>query len=385
MTWPTKKLGELEDTGIIELGRGKVISKTDITKHPGNYPVYSAARLNNGEFGRYGRYMFDEELITWSVDGGGNFFYRPRHKYSVTNVCGWIRILRPHILNYKFLYFVLDFAHRRLNFDYIYKAHPSVIRGIYEIPLPPIEEQRRIVEKIEKLFAKIDEASCLRAESSAASAALLPSALHHIFSRAEKENWPTKKLGEIAILNPKKSEINSLSDDTEISFVPMNAVDEDTQTITGAEIKKLASVRMGYTYFRENDVLFAKITPCMENGKVAIARNLKNGIGLGSTEFHVIRATDKILPEWIFVIVGSKSFRDKAEEHMTGTAGQQRVPIEFLKNIKIPLPPLSEQKKIVAHLDVLSAKTRELQNLQAQTAADLSTLRQSILSQVLSH
>jgi type I restriction enzyme S subunit len=112
---------------------------------------------------------------------------------------------------------------------------------------------------------------------------------------------------------------------------------------------------------------------------------LKNGIGLGSTEFHVIRATDKILPEWIFVIVGSKSFRDKAEEHMTGTAGQQRVPIEFLKNIKIPLPPLSEQKKIVAHLDVLSAKTRELQNLQAQTAADLSTLRQSILSQVLSH
>jgi type I restriction enzyme S subunit len=250
-----------------------------------------------------------------------------------------------------------------------------------EIPLPPLSEQKRIVEKIEKIFAKIDEAERLRAESLTASAALLPSALHQVFSRVKKEKWPTKKLREIAILNPKKQEVNSLSDDLLVSFVPMSAVDEITQTIKEYEFRRLGSVKKGYTYFKEGDILFAKITPCMENGKVAIAKNLKNGIGFGSTEFHVLRPRDKVLAEWIFYIVGSHAFREEAERHMTGTAGQQRVPIGFLEDAKISLPPLSEQKKIVAYLDAFSQKARELQELQQQTAADFSALRQSILAQ----
>ena len=115
--WPTKKLSDLEEMGIVELGRGNVISNTTIEKNPGDYPIYSSSQQKEGEFGRYGGYMFDEELVTWSIDGGGKFFYRPKHKYSVTNVCGWMRVLKPEALNCQFLYFALDISHRKFNFD----------------------------------------------------------------------------------------------------------------------------------------------------------------------------------------------------------------------------------------------------------------------------
>ena len=161
----------------------------------------------------------------------------------------------------------------------------------------------------------------------------------------------------------------------------MAAVDENLQSITKDEIRKLANVRRGYTYFKNGDVLFAKITPCMENGKIFIARNLKNGIGFGSTEFHVLRVREKVLPKWLFYFLWNPEFRKEAENNMTGTAGQQRVPVDFLKNSKIPLPSVAEQKKIIAYLDSLSQKFRQLQNLQSQTISNFSDLRQSILSQ----
>jgi len=92
MTWPTKKLSKCIQEGLIELKRGNVISEKDIKENPGSYPVYSSSAQNNGLFGYYGKYMFDEELITWSVDGGGYFFYRPKHKFSVTNVVGIFKV-----------------------------------------------------------------------------------------------------------------------------------------------------------------------------------------------------------------------------------------------------------------------------------------------------
>jgi len=156
---PTESLDSLVSRGVIKLNRGNVISRKHLAATPGDFPVYSSARDNNGEFGRYGLFMFDEEAITWSIDGGGNFFHRPKHKYSVTNVGGIMRIGDPAILDYRYLYFVLSDLHARNRFDWVKKAHPSIIRRIYDrIPLPPLDEQRRIVAKLDEVFASASAA-----------------------------------------------------------------------------------------------------------------------------------------------------------------------------------------------------------------------------------
>ena len=150
-------LDELVLQNKIKLGRGNIISKNDIAAFPGNFPIYSSAQEKNGVFGFYGKYMFDEELITWSVDGGGKLFYRHKHKFSVTNVGGTLRILDPLFLNSKYLYFVLTHLHSKIKFDWVFKAHPSVLRRVYNtIPIPSLESQLRIVEKLDKAYAQID-------------------------------------------------------------------------------------------------------------------------------------------------------------------------------------------------------------------------------------
>lgn len=144
------QLGAIEDAGLIKLGRGSVISKKDIAAEPGDYPIYSSSASGVGEFGRYGKYMFDDERLSWSVDGGGRFFYRHTHKYSVTNVSGWLKVLDPSRIDIKYLFYALDSAWATKKFDYTKKAHPSVIRNEYMIPIPSLEVQKEIVNILEK-------------------------------------------------------------------------------------------------------------------------------------------------------------------------------------------------------------------------------------------
>jgi hypothetical protein len=134
-------------------------------------------------------------------------------------------------------------------------------------------------------------------------------------------------------LNPRSR--TPLEAGTPVSFVPMSAVDEVFGEIVGAEDRPIEEVSRGYTPFTDGDVLFAKITPCMQNGKAAVARNLRNGVGFGSTEFHVLRPKPLELSEWLFHFVRCESFRKGAAANLTGTAGQQRVPAEFLANTVI--------------------------------------------------
>lgn len=186
--------------------------------------------------------------------------------------------------------------------------------------------------------------------------------------------WSIARLSDpdIAILNPKKSELRGISDDTEVTFVPMSAVDEIRGTITRADFRKLGAVRKGYTYFAENDVIFAKITPCMENGKCAIARGLSNSLGFGSTEFHVIRARNLAVPEWLHLILRSKQARENARNSMHGAAGQQRVPVAFLERLEIPVPPLIEQQRLVARVEAAVSRSQELRDLNASLVEDAS-------------
>ena len=152
-----KELGldQMESMELIELGRGDIISKDDMGKAPGSYPIYSSSVKNNGVFGKYGKYMFDQELITWSVDGGGHFFHRPKHKFSVTNVCGYMKVDEGKI-NYFFLAACLQELHRKLTFDYQLKAHPSVIRKVYRVKIPLLAEQEKIAKTLVDAKKEID-------------------------------------------------------------------------------------------------------------------------------------------------------------------------------------------------------------------------------------
>jgi type I restriction enzyme, S subunit len=156
-------------------------------------------------------------------------------------------------------------------------------------------------------------------------------------------------LGEICKINPSLPQRPALN--TKCSFVSMENVDDVTGKIARKQVRYISEVQKGYTPFQNGDVLFAKITPCMENGKCAIAANLVNGIGYGSTEFHVMRAERNTIPEWIFYYLRQERIRGQAERRMTGSAGQKRVPTLFLEELPIPAPAVDEQKRIVTELN----------------------------------
>jgi type I restriction enzyme S subunit len=146
----------------------------------------------------------------------------------------------------------------------------------------------------------------------------------------------------------------------------MAAVDDVSGTIAKPEHREIASVWKGYTRFAEGDVLFAKITPCMENGKAAIAQGLINGLGFGSTEFHVLRPTEAVLAKWIFYYVRQQDFRDSAARRMTGTAGQLRVPTKYLAEFVAPVAPVSEQKRIIEEIEVQFTRWNSPRKVESQ-------------------
>ena len=161
----------------------------------------------------------------------------------------------------------------------------------------------------------------------------------------DEKGWGLRSLGECCELNPKKGSDRRLTSGIEVSFIPMTAVSENG-AIKTSEKKTYDEVKVGFTYFAENDVLFAKITPCMENGKGAVAVDLCNGIGFGSTEFHVLRPlAGRSNPYWLYSLTVFDTFRKDATANMTGSAGQRRVPSIFLDKYKVTLPPLELQNQ----------------------------------------
>lgn len=153
-------------------------------------------------------------------------------------------------------------------------------------------------------------------------------------------------------LNPSKKEISKLDENMLVSFIEMASV-SDKGYIQSKIDRSLNEVRKGYTYFIENDILIAKITPCMENGKCAIAKNLTNNIGFGSTEFHIFRAKTGLDSSFLFYNLNQQNIREKAALAMTGASGHKRVPISFYENLTIPLPPLEIQEKIVQNIELV--------------------------------
>ncbi|MBR0289183.1 MAG: restriction endonuclease subunit S [Selenomonadaceae bacterium] len=260
-----------------------------------------------------------------------------------------------------------------------------------KFPLPPLNEQQRIVLLLDELFSKLDEAKELAQAVVDGSELRRAAILHKAFigelsqlwrdeHGTNLDSWQRVQLGDVCQINPPKISTRNLLDDLEVSFVPMAAVSDVRGEITVPQRKNLREVKSGFTNFAEGDVLFAKITPCMENGKAALVGKLVNHIGYGSTEFFVLRCGEKILNRFVYHLVRWKIFRDEAKSVMAGAVGQQRVPKRFLTSYQLNLPPLNEQKEIVSLLDDLLGRKQRTKELATKTLERVELMKKSILT-----
>lgn len=211
-----------------------------------------------------------------------------------------------------------------------------------EIEVPGLEEQRKVIESITNIKKAINNRSNTLKDLKK----LLDSKFEEMFGDFDinPKSYDISTIGDECIINPKKSEMRECEDEELFNFLAMPSVSEDGE-VDYSIMKPYEEIKKGFTYFKNGDILFAKITPCMENGKGALLDNLVNEYGFGSTEFHVLRTKENLDPTWLFSITKSTKFRKLAESKMTGSAGQKRVPISFISDYKIIVPPLEEQIK----------------------------------------
>lgn len=259
------------------------------------------------------------------------------------------------------------------------------------VPVAPLFEQQRIVDRIEYLFAKLDEAkekaqSVLDSFENHKAAILHKAFTGELTAKWRKDHgtkldsWSQGCLRDFCEVNPKKAVTKDLPDDLEVSFVPMPALSDILGEITDPQVRKLKDVRTGFTNFAEGDVVFAKITPCMENGKSAVVGPLVNSLGFGTTEFYVLRCSKMLLNRYLYHLVRSQAFRAEAKSVMTGAVGQQRVPKSFLEDYPITIPTVPEQIEIVRILDSLFAKEQQAKEAAEAVLEKIDLIKKSILA-----
>lgn len=314
----------------------KPVTESDRTK--GIYPYYGAS----GIVDYVDNYIFDGEYLLVSEDGAN---LKARVTPIAFSVKGKIWVNNhAHVLQFENRFqqrFVELYLENTDISQYITgaaqpKLNQEALNNI-PIPFPPLSIQQEIVNKIEGWQKIIDGAKQI-IENYKPQIDINP-------------DWEMVKLGDVCEINPKKSEVKDLPNNTLVSFVPMQIIQENKIVFIPQEVKKISEVYTGYTYFKIDDVILAKVTPCFENGKSGIAGiNLKNGIGFGSSEFYVLRASEKILPEWIYYHISSDKFKSIGKNNMTGTGGLQRLTREFVLNYEIPLPSVEMQEKIIEEL-----------------------------------
>ena len=238
------------------------------------------------------------------------------------------------------------------------------------IIFPPIDIQN----KISSITKQIDKSKFLLQQILEKFELLKKSRFIEMFGNLgnHHKDWKIAKFENFCEINPNKKSIENIEDSTEVSFIPMAAVSEKGEIDT-SETKTYSEVKKGFTSFSDKDVLFAKITPCMENGKGAVAEGLKNNLGFGSTEFHVLRPKQELCDSyWLYYLMSLPEFRKKAELNMKGSAGQKRVPANFLAKFEISLPPIGLQK---VYIDFFNQIDKSKFNVfQDQTAAQVKVI-----------
>lgn len=292
-------------------------------------------------------------------------------------VCGYhLTQIKPKYLDGRFL--LRLFQSKGFNAQFIVAANGVTRFGLpqYAIanavsPVPPIEEQKAIARFLDHKTAQIDalitkKQALLEKLAEQRTALISQAVTKGLDPSVPMKDSGVEWLGEIPAhwqcrrlrfdlkMNPSKSEIQ-LDDQDLVSFVPMEAVGEYGGLNLDIE-KELSEIGSGYTYFSDNDVVVAKITPCFENRKGAFAKGLKNGVAFGTTELHVLRANNNLLPEYLFNITMSHAFAKLGESEMFGAGGQKRVPESFFKDFTIGIPPTLEQQKILNYIQDVRSK-----------------------------
>jgi type I restriction enzyme S subunit len=321
--------------------------------------------------------MFDEEMITWSIDGGGRLFYRPKHKFSVTNVGGTLRVLNPKVLEIRFLHRALENLHSRKVFDWVFKAHPSVIRMVYdEIPVPPLKEQNRIVELLDTATASVTEITACYEQARTNVGNLLASALRSEFEGIP--DWPVKTLGEIGVVKggkrlPKGTPWSEIA----TSHPYIRATDiRDGQIRTDGLVyvpNKIWPVISRYTV-EEGDVL---ITIAGTIGSVAEVPRELSGANLTENAAKITNLQG-LIPAYLSYFLRSPDVKEQLENLATTTT-QAKLALFRIETIQLSVPPLEEQKKIVARLDSIRSKTSEMVAAYDAKLQVAKNLRQSIL------
>lgn len=198
--------------------------------------------------------------------------------------------------------------------------------------------------------------------------------VHQYDFNLHSATYPNAKLGTICAINP-KTVFRGLTDTDDVSFVPMDAISDRLGIIEKPDTRVLAE-NLGYTSFREGDLLWAKITPCMENGKSAVAEGLHKGFGYGSTEYHVLRSPDGSLDMgYLHALLRMKRVRKAAVRFFTGSSGHQRVDADFLRTLELPVPPLEKQRALAAEARV---RVEKAVNLEKEANAELDKAKAEI-------
>jgi len=319
--------------------------KSSSTKSaPGNFPLFLTAEKQKTA----DRFDYDNEAVCIpliSSKGHGKAAIKRIHyvngKYALADLLVSITPKDHKTLNTKYLYYILDHAKDKMAL--LMKGAANVSMKVedlfdFEIPILSIDLQNELVREIEEYQNVINGARMV---------------VENYRPRIEVDpSWPVVKLGEVCEINPKKNQVSSLNSELLVSFVPMSVINENNEDFFPTEEKPLEEVYKGYTYFQNGDVVLAKVTPCFENGKAGIAKNLRNDIGFGSSELIIFRPNDSILAKWIYIYVTTNEFRKAGKQHMTGTGGLQRVPTSFVADYMIPCPRLRDQEEVLKAIEM---------------------------------
>lgn len=395
--WEEKNLGEVceyinrgispkyvEDNGLIVLNQ-KCIRDHKISFYPSRFHDNFIKKVNPEKIVRKG-----DVLVNSTGVGTLGRIAQVKEDLNNLTVDSHITIIRPkkdiffnEFFGWALIFIEEEIAKRGEGCGGQTELARSTLKNDFTISYPKsIYIQEFIVAILDKVFTAIDKVKANTEKNLKNVQEMFESYLQSVFEN-RCDMWEEKPLKEVCELKPPKKEArDKLSATDMVAFLPMEDLAVLNKEIESVKERQLKDVVGSYTYFANNDVLLAKITPCFENGKIGIARNLTNGIGFGSSEYIVLRSKGNVLPDYLYYFLSRSRLREEGKKLMAGAVGHKRVSKDWIENYVIPFPKsLFDQQIIVQKLDTFRVQTKKLEKLYQLKLDDLEKLRKSILKQ----